>query len=40
MARKPSNPSRIEQLRDQFEPVLKATFLYPILDATKRAELA
>lgn len=39
MARKPSNRSRIEQLTDKFEPILKAAFLDAVLDITSRAEL-
>lgn len=34
-----SNRSRIEQLTDNFEPVIKAAFLDAVLDITSRAEL-
>jgi hypothetical protein len=39
MARKPSNRTRIEQLVDEFEPLMKAAFLEAVLDITSRAEL-
>lgn len=36
---KPSNRSRIEQLVDKFEPIIKAAFLEAVLDITSRADL-
>jgi len=39
MARKPSNRSRIEQLVDEWEPVIQAAFLDAVLDIVSRAEL-
>lgn len=39
MARKPSNRSRIEQLTDEWEPVIQAAFLDAVLDIVSRAEL-
>ncbi len=39
MARRRSNRSRIEQLTDKFEPVLKLAFLEAVRDITSRAEL-
>lgn len=39
MARKPSNRSRIEQLTEKWEPVVKAAFFAAITDIVSRAEL-
>jgi hypothetical protein len=39
MARKPSNRSRIEQLTDTWEPIIKAAFFEAVTDIVSRAEL-